>query len=213
MDPLEEQPGEEGPSSPPTESRWEPVLIASALVIILVAVVWFWLERGFDSLIGLLASITAIFSYISIKNRKVNWFIAGALVVVAIIGIILVCWKPSPPKIVIVDIQFDGTSKQEPDEYVLIRNEDKSAIDLKGWKLVDKDQLIEFVFPEYVLQPKQECRIYTNELHTDTCGFNLECGRAIWSNEGDCAYLSDPEGNPPREFCYGKFASQSVSTP
>jgi hypothetical protein len=213
MDPLEEQPGEETPPAPQPESRWEPIFLVSALIIILVTIVWFYLDRSFDSLIGLLVSITAAFSYISIKNRKVNWFIAGALVVVAIIGIVIVCWKPTPPKIVIVDIRFDGAGKQEPDEYVLIRNDGRSAINLKGWKLYDKDQLIEFVFPEFVLQPKQECRIYTNELHTDTCGFNLECKRAIWSNEGDCAYLNDPEGNPPREFCYGEFAGQSVPTP
>ena len=104
--------------------------------------------------------------------------------------------------ITIVGISYDGSGDKEPDEYVEIRNDSDQTIELGGWKLKDKADHL-FTFPEFVIQPAQVCRIYTDELHPDSCGFSFNFDRsAIWNNGGDCAYLSDQDGKAVTEYCY-----------
>ena len=105
--------------------------------------------------------------------------------------------------IVIIQIYFDGVvSQYEPDEFVEIRNESDQVIQLKGWKLTDKDDNV-FIFPEHALEPKESCKIYTNEDHPESCGFNFKKkNQAIWSNQGDCATLRNPEGEIVAQKCY-----------
>lgn len=105
-------------------------------------------------------------------------------------------------KITIAGIYYDGSGNKEPDEYVRIRNDSPDPIDLRGWTLSDDANHV-FYFPAYILQPGQECRIYTNEVHPDTCGFNYGfSGSAIWNNSGDCAHLKDAAETLIDEYCY-----------
>jgi hypothetical protein len=93
-------------------------------------------------------------------------------------------------------------SDKEPDEYVEIRNDGVEAIQLMNWTLTDEDDNI-FVFPDYVIESKKSCRIYTNEDHLDWCGFNFkENDQAIWGNSGDCATLKNSEGEIIAKSCY-----------
>lgn len=102
----------------------------------------------------------------------------------------------------IVDIFYDGVvSSSEPDEYVVIRNDDASPIQLQSWTLRDNADHT-FTFPSFVMQPGQVCRVYTNENHPEWCGFNYGSGSAIWNNSGDCAYLRDGTGTQVDEYCY-----------
>jgi hypothetical protein len=106
------------------------------------------------------------------------------------------------PKIVISTINMNGTGDNEPDEYVEIRNDDTQPVALQGWTLEDKANH-KFRFPDFILQPNQVCRIYTNENHPDTCGFSFGFDKsAIWNNGGDCAYLKDTTGGTAFEYCY-----------
>ena len=42
----------------------------------------------------------------------------------------------------------------------------------------------------FVLQPGQECRVYTNEVHPESCGFSFQdTGSALWPNNGECGHL------------------------
>ena len=59
-----------------------------------------------------------------------------------------------------------------------------------------------FIFPEFVMNPGQICRVYTNEDHHDWCGFNHESGAPIWNNDGDCAYLKDGSNSSIDTYCY-----------
>jgi competence protein ComEC len=102
----------------------------------------------------------------------------------------------------IIDIFYDGIQgRQEPDEYVEIRNDDVRAIQLSGWTLRDEANHV-FTFPGHVMQPGQVCRIYTNEDHPGWCGFSYGSGSAIWNNSGDCAYLNDGQAQEIDQFCY-----------
>ncbi len=60
----------------------------------------------------------------------------------------------------------------------------------------------DFRFPAYVLQPGESCRVYTNEVHPETCGFSFGFSEPVWSNSGDCGYLYDPDGALMSEYCY-----------
>lgn len=52
------------------------------------------------------------------------------------------------------------------------------------------------------MQPGQECRVYTNEVHPETCGFNFHSGKALWNNQGDCGRPFDANGTIASEYCY-----------
>ena len=73
----------------------------------------------------------------------------------------------------ILHIHYDGIGPTEPDEYVEIRNDDSFPIQLENWTLRDIANHV-FVFPDFVMSPGQVCRVYTNEYHSITCGFNYE---------------------------------------
>jgi len=111
---------------------------------------------------------------------------------------------PSPGttgNIVIINIFYDGTGSQEPDEHVDIRNDDTRSIQLSGWTLRDEANHV-FTFPNHLMTPGQVCRVYTNEDHPEWCGFNYGSGSAIWNNTGDCAYLRDSTNTLIDSFCY-----------
>jgi len=103
--------------------------------------------------------------------------------------------------VVITNIFYNGTGSQEPDEYVEIRNDDTRAIQLNSWTLRDIANHV-YTFPSFIMQPNQVCRVYTNQNHPESCGFNYGSGSAIWNNTGDCAYLRNGQANPIDNYCY-----------
>ena len=113
---------------------------------------------------------------------------------------------PQPPatsgNVQITNIFYDGiVSSSEPDEYVEIENIDNVAIQLQNWTLRDIANHV-FTFPNFVIQPNQTCRIYTNQDHPEWCGFSYGSGSAIWNNSGDTATLRDSNGALKDEFSY-----------
>lgn len=114
---------------------------------------------------------------------------------------------PTPPaeneNIVITYIYYDGTQgRNEPDEYVVIQNQGNAPVNLQGWSLSDESGKT-FFFPAFEIAPNQECRIYTNEDHPETCGFNFRySSSAIWNNGGDCATLNNSSGDTTSQYCY-----------
>ncbi len=92
---------------------------------------------------------------------------------------------------------FDGLVKTtEADEYVQILNQGSTAVDLLGWRLVDRaDGFPEYTFPSFVLQPQASVRVYTNEEHPESGGFSFQRKSSIWNNsDPDEAALIDPGG-------------------
>jgi hypothetical protein len=101
-------------------------------------------------------------------------------------------------------IYYDGQVKQvESDEYAVIKDIGGSPVNLHGWHLNADDPGQDFWFPDFVLQPGQECRVYTDEDHPESCGFNFHCSSsAIWANKGECGHLYDPSGAEVSTYCY-----------
>jgi hypothetical protein len=59
-----------------------------------------------------------------------------------------------------------------------------------------------FTFPSYVMAPGEVCRVYTNEVHAEWCGFSYGSESAIWDNAGDCARLRNGQGRGVDVWCY-----------
>ncbi|MCB9136731.1 MAG: lamin tail domain-containing protein [Caldilineaceae bacterium] len=90
----------------------------------------------------------------------------------------------------------------ESDEYAVITNDGGSAIDLAGYRLNAGAPGQDFWFPSYVLQPGASCRVYTNEIHGDSCGGSFGVNEAYWNNGGDCGYLYNAAGTQVSDYCY-----------
>lgn len=110
---------------------------------------------------------------------------------------------PAPGAVRITYIFYNGiVYRVESDEYAQITNQGGSPINLAGWHLYAGDPGQDFWFPSFDLQPGQVCRVYTNEIHPETCGFSFGRGSAIWNNDGDCGYLYDAAGQEVSRYCY-----------
>ena len=97
--------------------------------------------------------------------------------------------------LVIVRLNYDGiVVRTESDEYVEIRNSGTAAQAMSGFRLVSARAGQTFLFPAMTIAAGQTCRVYTNEIHPETCGLSFRYGSAIWNNEGDRANLVDPQG-------------------
>jgi len=109
----------------------------------------------------------------------------------------------SVPNIQITFILFDGVVPQvESDEFAQITNQGSLSVNLQGWRLNAGAPEQDFYFPNFQLDPGLSCRIYTNEIHPEYCGFSFGGGEAIWRNTGDCGYLYDREGAQVSKYCY-----------
>jgi hypothetical protein len=105
--------------------------------------------------------------------------------------------------VAITSVFFDGAvPRTESDEYAEITNTGATVVDLAGWQLNAGSPGQTFVFPALELQPGQSCRVYTDELHPETCGLSFGRGSAVWNNDGDCGRLYDATGALVSEYCY-----------
>jgi hypothetical protein len=108
-----------------------------------------------------------------------------------------------PGQVVISFIFFDGVvSRVESDEYAVITNNGGTAVNLAGWRLNADDPGQDYWFPAFDLGPGQSCRVYTNEVHSETCGFCFGDGQALWVNDGECGHLYNADGVEVSTYCY-----------
>jgi len=108
---------------------------------------------------------------------------------------------PLDGNVQIIYIYYDGEAPNEADEYVEIKNVGSTSVQIQNWTLSDKAFHI-FTFPQFVMVPNQICRIYTNETHSEYCGFNYHSGSAIWNNSDDCGYLRNSSDVLKSQYCY-----------
>lgn len=107
------------------------------------------------------------------------------------------------PRVVIETIFYDGdVPRVESDEYAVITNTGDAPQDITGWRLNADDNNQDFYFPNYTLAPGESCRVYTNEVHPETCGFSFGIPKAIWANDGECGHLYDANGVEVSSYCY-----------
>jgi hypothetical protein len=73
-------------------------------------------------------------------------------------------------------------SQVESDEYAVITNTGAAPVNLSGWRLNADDPGQDFYFPNYDLASGHSFRVYTNEIHPESCGFSFGSGKALWAN-------------------------------
>jgi hypothetical protein len=86
----------------------------------------------------------------------------------------------------------------EPDEYVVIKNLSSHSQDITGWTLKNISRPSPtFKFPPYIISPGEIVRVYTDEYHPETGGFNFNYGYGdVWDNfQPNIAVLYDALGN------------------
>jgi len=112
---------------------------------------------------------------------------------------------PSQGQIVIRTIHFEGNVPEvESDEFAEIANNGGVPVNLNSWRLNADDTGQDFYFPNMTLNPGESCRVYTNEIHTDSCGnSSFGIAIAIWNNtERECGRLYNANGSLVHEYCY-----------
>ena len=115
--------------------------------------------------------------------------------------------------ITIIYVHYQGNNSNEPNEFVEIKNNDIRPIQLYHWTLSNV-QNETFLLPYLVLQPGQVCRIYTNEYHTQWCGFTLEQEIEVWDNISDTITLKNSTGQTVDSCSYEYQAGvKGVSCP
>jgi uncharacterized repeat protein (TIGR01451 family) len=121
---------------------------------------------------------------------------------------------PATANVVITDLLAYGAGGVYPGEYVEIGNLDTKPVSLEDWTLHNAAHRV-FTFPDYVIQPGQLCRIYTDEDRPEWCGFNLGSDAAVWNDAQGCTYLRDDSGRLIDGACYcnGHTATMTISTP
>ena len=118
---------------------------------------------------------------------------------------------PTPtslPKIKIDYIHFNAPGNDRYNlngEYVVIKNYEDEAVNLKGWKLRDEYGHT-YVFPSVTIPSGGTIKIYTGS-GTDT-ETELYWGSdyPIWNNDGDTAYLYDSHGRLVDTYSYSGFS-------
>jgi micrococcal nuclease len=83
------------------------------------------------------------------------------------------------------------------DEWVMIRNDGDTLVDLTGWTIRDESASNRFSFPSgFALAPGESVTIHSG------CGQDFgtflhwcSVGAAIWNNDGDTVFVLDPSGN------------------
>jgi micrococcal nuclease len=125
------------------------------------------------------------------------------------------CGPASEASLNIVDVVFDAPGDDNEnlnEEWVEVRNNGGSPVDLTGWGIKDESATHRYEFPaSFTLASGESVTVRTG------CGvdFGTELfwcseGSAVWNNSGDTAFLLDPNGNTHDTFSYGESGLPST---
>jgi len=105
------------------------------------------------------------------------------------------------PDIAIIEIKADVPGPDVAGEYVAIRNDGASPVDLTNWVLSDTAGH-QFVFPTFTLAPKADVKIWTKVGTNTATDLYWNSGTALWNNTGDAASLIDSQNHPIADYTY-----------
>ena len=107
----------------------------------------------------------------------------------------------------IVELMFDAPGNDNDNlngEWIAIRNEGETSVDLTGWGIKDESASHRYEFPvSFTLLPGETVTVRTGcgaDFDTDLYWCNQ--GSAVWNNGGDTAFLLDPSGNTHVAYAY-----------
>lgn len=121
------------------------------------------------------------------------------------------CGPQSEASLRIDDIVFDAPGNDGENlngEWIVIRNDGGTAVDLSGWGIKDESATHRYEFPSsYTLASGESVTVYTgcgDDFGTELFWCNV--GSAVWNNSGDTGFLLDPNGNAHHTYSYGESA-------
>jgi micrococcal nuclease len=87
------------------------------------------------------------------------------------------------------------TALDAVDEWVEFTNQGRQAVDMSGYTLKDEANHI-YEFGDFTLQAGQSARLYSGSGRTTSTHLYWNLGdQTVWNNDGDTAYLRDPDGS------------------
>ncbi len=101
----------------------------------------------------------------------------------------------------ITEIQANPPGDDAVGEYVALRNDGNSALDLDGWTLRDAVGAT-YTFPAFTLDRGSTVRVWVVSGADNTQNLYWGINRAIWNNDGDTATVADAEGYVWAELSY-----------
>lgn len=128
------------------------------------------------------------------------------------------CGPAADADLRIVDLVADtqGDDNQNlNEELVKIRNMGANLVDMTGWGIKDESSSNRYTFPiGFSLAPGEVVTVYSG------CGDNFgtdlfwcSVGSAIWNNDGDTVFLTDPAGNTHATRQYTPPTTTSTTQP
>lgn len=117
------------------------------------------------------------------------------------------CGPTAEAELVIDEVFFDAPGNDNEnlnEEWIEISNAGDGLVDMTGWGIKDESASHRYRFPSgFVLAPGEAVTVYTG------CGEDFDrnlywcqTGSAIWNNDGDTAFLTDPNGNTHHLWSY-----------
>lgn len=127
------------------------------------------------------------------------------------------CGPPADATLVIVHIEFDAPGDDNlnlNDEWLRLRNSGDNLVDMTGWGIRDESASNRFEFPIGFSLAPGESIIVRSGCGDDfgTTLFWCSVGSAVWNNDGDTGFLTDPNGNTHNDFGYRGTTTTSSST-
>ena len=117
------------------------------------------------------------------------------------------CGPPADAVLSVIALEFDAPGNDNDnlnEEWIQIRNDGDNVVDLTGWGIKDESASNRYSFPTaFILAPGESVTIRTG------CGddfgtglFWCSVGAAVWNNDGDTAFLLDPNGSTHTTYDY-----------
>jgi len=127
------------------------------------------------------------------------------------------CGPPTEANLVIVHIEFDAPGDDNVnlnDEWLRIRNSGDNLVDMTGWGIRDESASNRYEFPVGFSLAAGESAIVHSGCGEDfgTTLFWCSVGSAVWNNDGDTGFLTDPNGNVHHDSGYRGTTTTSSST-
>lgn len=114
-------------------------------------------------------------------------------------------WAASPASLKIVGLEADPPGPDDENlngETVTIQNSGSTEIRLAGFRLSDRSNAT-FIFPDVTLPAGRTIVVHSGRGSDDADNLYWNSSRSIWNNNGDTAFLRDPDGNSVDVYSYG----------
>jgi micrococcal nuclease len=102
--------------------------------------------------------------------------------------------------------QFDAPGNDNlnlGEEWVTFTNTSELRLDLTGWRVADESSSHRYEFAALSLAPGARVTLFTGcGTDTDTARYWCNEDSAVWNNDGDTVFLTDPKGNPIATHTY-----------